>query len=528
MFLSAEHDALLDVTWDTIIIGAGAVGLVAGVCLSKRGYRVLILESGSRHHAASAHLLNDCNSVGRFHSGIRDGRARIVGGTTTLWGGQLTKFVAPDLRPREATGCRQWPIEFSKIEKNYRRVADLLGLDLEYLDDKQLIAKAGISQAHSASHCTLFFTRWLQEPNLARYFAEEIESSKLMCIRPETHANGLLFDARSRKIQAVTAVNHEGRSLTFSGHTVVLAAGTIEISRFLLLTAKTNPTVPWASNQNVGRYFQDHLDLEIGGINRENQHGLQALFENRIINGHKYQPKVRFSDEHIIAKGLLNVACSLKYESAFAEDIDFLKIVVKSFRSGKSIANPLATILRVCSLARIWMPLAWHYLKNRRILSLADQGIRIIAHCEQTPESDSRISLDSSKLDRFGDPIAKLNWKIDERAQIRAIQEFATCFRDYIKAVSGSMVEILPSVIDGDASLLDRARDSYHQCGGACMGKSSEDGVVDASSRPFGVDNMYVAGSAVFPSSSFANPTFTALALTLDIVDHICQRAKEK
>ena len=527
MFLSSAHDDSIDVTWDTIIIGAGAVGLVAGVCLSKRGHRVLILESGSRHHAAHAQRLNDCNSVGRFHSGIRDGRARIVGGTTTLWGGQLTKFVAPDLLPREAAGYRQWPIGFSKIETNYRRVADLLGLDLEYFDDEQLIAKVGISHAHETGHCRLFFTRWLQQPNLARYFAEEIESSALMCILPETHANGVLFDAHSRTIQAVTAVNHQGKSLTFSGHTVILAAGTIEISRFLLLTAKKHPALPWASNQNVGRYFQDHLDIEIGGINRENQRGLQALFENIIINGHKYQPKVRFSDEHILARGLLNVACSLKYESAFADDIDFLKIVVKSFRSGKSIANPLATILRVCSLAKIWMPLAWHYLRNRRILSLADQGIRIIAHCEQTPESDSRIMLDSVRVDRFGDPVAKLNWKIDERAQIRAIHEFAGCFRDYIKTVSGSMVEILPSVINGDPSLLDQARDSYHQCGGACMGKSSEDGVVDASSRPFGVDNMYVAGSAVFPSSSYANPTFTALALTLDVVDHICQRAKE-
>ena len=40
-------------------------------------------------------------------------------------------------------------------------------------------------------------------------------------------------------------------------------------------------------------------------------------------------------------------------------------------------------------------------------------------------------------------------------------------------------------------------------------------GVVDAACRVHGIDNLYIAGSSVFPGSGFANPTLTIVALKL-------------
>ena len=45
------------------------------------------------------------------------------------------------------------------------------------------------------------------------------------------------------------------------------------------------------------------------------------------------------------------------------------------------------------------------------------------------------------------------------------------------------------------------------------MGSSPEFGVVDPECRLFGCDNLYIAGSAVFPTASFVNPTLTIVAL---------------
>jgi choline dehydrogenase-like flavoprotein len=53
------------------------------------------------------------------------------------------------------------------------------------------------------------------------------------------------------------------------------------------------------------------------------------------------------------------------------------------------------------------------------------------------------------------------------------------------------------------------------------MHADPELGVVDPDLRVHGVNNLFVAGSSVFPGCGFSNPTFTILALTLRLSDHL-------
>ena len=46
-------------------------------------------------------------------------------------------------------------------------------------------------------------------------------------------------------------------------------------------------------------------------------------------------------------------------------------------------------------------------------------------------------------------------------------------------------------------------------------------GVVDQNGRVHGTVNLFVAGSSVFPTSGYANPTLTIVALSLRMADHI-------
>jgi choline dehydrogenase-like flavoprotein len=47
---------------------------------------------------------------------------------------------------------------------------------------------------------------------------------------------------------------------------------------------------------------------------------------------------------------------------------------------------------------------------------------------------------------------------------------------------------------------------------------------VNADCRVHSVHNLYVAGSAAFPTSSQANPTLTLVALSLRVGQHLAQR----
>jgi choline dehydrogenase-like flavoprotein len=46
-------------------------------------------------------------------------------------------------------------------------------------------------------------------------------------------------------------------------------------------------------------------------------------------------------------------------------------------------------------------------------------------------------------------------------------------------------------------------------------------GVVDRHCRVHGIQNLFVAGSSVFPTAGHANPTLTIVALALRLAEHL-------
>ena len=58
-----------------------------------------------------------------------------------------------------------------------------------------------------------------------------------------------------------------------------------------------------------------------------------------------------------------------------------------------------------------------------------------------------------------------------------------------------------------------------HIMGTTRMGTSQSNSVVDRDCRVHGYDNLFVAGSSVFPTGGYANPTLTIIALALRLAD---------
>ncbi len=60
--------------------------------------------------------------------------------------------------------------------------------------------------------------------------------------------------------------------------------------------------------------------------------------------------------------------------------------------------------------------------------------------------------------------------------------------------------------------------------GTARMADDPARGVTDAAGRVHSTENLYVCGSALFPSSGYANPTLTIVALALRQAEHLAER----
>jgi choline dehydrogenase-like flavoprotein len=63
-----------------------------------------------------------------------------------------------------------------------------------------------------------------------------------------------------------------------------------------------------------------------------------------------------------------------------------------------------------------------------------------------------------------------------------------------------------------------------HHIGTTRMGTDERTSVVNAQCQLHSVNNLFVAGSAVFPTSSQANPTLTLIALSLRLGHTLAQR----
>ena len=142
---------------------------------------------------------------------------------------------------------------------------------------------------------------------------------------------------------------------------------------------------------------------------------------------------------------------------------------------------------------------------------------------EQQPERDSRLTLSTTDVDRFGMPILDVDWRVDWETQLRGLKRYCDEVKRFFDDRGVAELQVSPLLLEqGEAYLRSQSRDSYHQCGGAVMGDSPEAGVVDRDLKVHGSDNTYVIGAAVFPSSSYANPTLTAFALAKRLARHFC------
>jgi choline dehydrogenase-like flavoprotein len=169
----------------------------------------------------------------------------------------------------------------------------------------------------------------------------------------------------------------------------------------------------------------------------------------------------------------------------------------------------------------------WHAIVNNRIVFPADASINLRMMLEQQPLKDSKITL-ADEVDEFGIRVPKLEWKVSGDKEIRTIRVAADLAKRYFESNEIADVLLDEHVRVGKPEILDGFADTYHQMGTARMALSASQGVVDKDCRVFGTSNLYICGAAVFPSAGFANPTLTAMALSLrlsELVTATCGKA---
>ena len=146
-------------------------------------------------------------------------------------------------------------------------------------------------------------------------------------------------------------------------------------------------------------------------------------------------------------------------------------------------------------------------------------GVRLQCHTEQQPDPESRITL-SDSTDILGMPKARVHWKVNE-AERTAMRIATQSMKCELARLGLAELQIDPWLEDDKADWRSHIADSYHHIGATRMASNQANGVVDGNCQVFGTRGLFVAGSSVFPTSGYANPTLTIVALSLRLANHI-------
>src|ERR1700733_10189001 len=135
---------------------------------------------------------------------------------------------------------------------------------------------------------------------------------------------------------------------------------------------------------------------------------------------------------------------------------------------------------------------------------------------EQAPNPESRVELSESRdcLDmrrlRLDWCLTELDWRTYEMTASLLAAEFE-------RIGAGQLTGPIERIADDNTRILH----SNHQLGTTRMSDDRQQGVVDRNCRVHDLSNLYILGGSVFPTVSWANPTFTLLALTFRCADHL-------
>jgi hypothetical protein len=156
------------------------------------------------------------------------------------------------------------------------------------------------------------------------------------------------------------------------------------------------------------------------------------------------------------------------------------------------------------------------------VTEVPPQETTVYTRSEQAPNPDSRVVLidqvDSQGLRRIG-----LDWRLGEldKYTMRTASEI---FAREIGRQGLGRVKLPEWLLNDDPK--DWGEDligGHHHMGTTRMAADPRRGVVDQDCRVHGVENLYIAGSSVFPTGGFANPTLTIVELALRLAQHLKQ-----
>jgi len=553
-------------TYDVLVVGSGASGGWAAKRLTEAGLRVALLDAGrkltdadyaehkqpydlrfrgrapdvvarTRPRQRDCYACTEynydwfCNDLEEPYTVAKDkpfswqGRTRIIGGRTNVWGRQSYRFSQQDLKGASFDGAgADWPLDYKDLAPYYDIVEDYVGISglaenvPELPDGKFQPAMAfTCAERRVRDRVKAKFNRTMtigRTANLTKplnnraachycgpcergcmthsYFnaafttvADAMATGKCTLI-PNAMVYQVLMDQDRGRATGIVYVDRQTRDVRdVHAKAVILCAQALESTRILLNSANRQAANGLANSSGVlGHYLMDHLwvaggasgefpdlpgDANMGAARRPN--GIYMIRFRNTINGER-------SKNFLRGYGFQGGAAT-GFNFAAPGFGDAYKAAIKS----------------------------------------GTTSLRFSGFGECLPYFENFVEIDRSVTDVFGIPVLRIQmgWGENEKKMIPDMAESAA---EMLEAAGAKNIQ--------PYAFQDRVPGyGIHEVGTARMGADPKTSILNQFQQTHDVKNLFVMDGAGFPSGACQNPTLTIMALTVRSCDYLMDQLKK-
>ena len=531
--------------YDAIVVGSGATGGVAALTLAEQGIKVLVIEAGpqiKRNEASSNEPKDTLNRLSGIvskkhanqsqHPGYWKNNPNLYsnelnhpysqpknkpflwtqgkqyGGRSLTWGGITLRLAPDDFHPSKKDGYGpDWPISYEELSPHYDFIEKFCGIygqkdNIEEVPNGKYIGEIPLTnneiifgnQVKSKLNYPFIQSRgfdrnssgkedhWPKSSSIGSTLKKAISTGNVQILSNHL-VESFETDKKTELASKIIIINlKNGHRTSLNCDLIILCASTISTLRILLNSeTKANPSGFRDTSGKLGKYLMDHISIcrFFSVTNKIQKKDLSNSYPDLSGAGSFFVP---------FGTNLPN-----------PENINFLR--------GYGIWG---------AIDRLGIP---KFLLQD---SNSSTGF-LIAHGEVLPREENSVSL-SNRTDRWGIPIPHIEFEWSKN-ELNMVKHMESTIKDSIEAADGKIKgidELIKIPLMGLFTKNSIALSGnppppgyyIHEVGGAAMGFSEEESVVNKINQLWRCKNVLVLDGACWPTSSWQSPTLTMMAIS--------------